>query len=339
MSNRHAMVRNKQGDMITFHLVSDYQRKKLYNAERRWNASMWNEIESKKMKGSSNGCTMSPNADPTSIFYIFPSPEAVKEYLDSLCGQKWMKEEFGTKVANSLLNTTVHRRRGIKTSHATFFSIHLAPNWGFRKDTVLHEFTHVIVNALDEVDGGHGRLFAKTHLTLIKHAVSADASQLLQYMYDNLGVKYSGDDQIFINEKIKKLDKAIVNGLVILSYNPHKDTFCINRFPIQKIGTSYVPSMELNRYGLGRVTEWNYESYDIDGQKTKLHWEMRWGKYGYFSLTNEDGSIQWYKFRMENNDTSFDPGGLTDRYMFTPAFAKNYTEDELVVLARTMLSK
>lgn len=340
MSKNYFMTNTENGKMLECISIHDYQRKKVYKAEHTWLSWMQKEAE---VKGSPSGSVAPLNADLSNIFYMFPSVEAVMSYLDELSMSDWMKEKYGMKIALLLRGTKVRRRQGNRVSRASYSTISLAPNWGFRKDVVLHEFAHIIVNKLDGYDGGHGRLFAQTHLFLIEHAINSLASNMLRVSYDKLGVKYEGDDRIFVEEKIKKQNSAVNNGIVVVSrrcsYTTNVITHKINRLPIQKVGHKYVPNMDRGWSGYGRDIEWTHDSFYLNGQKTRLNWDMRYGKYAYFSLTNEDGSIQWYKFRMDAEGFSFNPGYSSDYfdyYLFTPAFAKNHTEEELIAMIENL---
>lgn len=333
MSEKSYIDRGEDGRGHRFVRITDYQRSKVYKAERSWIRQMHEHLDAteRSSKGSPNAHTISLDANPSSLFYTFPSVGAVMSYLQTLATSDWMVKKYGEKVCNKLRDVKVRCRQGNKASVAYYSSISLAPNWGFRKDVVLHEFSHVIVNHIDGYDGGHGRLFAQTLLLLVDREVSGVASSMLRNAFNKQGVQYTGDDRLFVEQKVKKQESAANNGIAIFTRSLYCETslvtYTIGRLPLVKVALKYVPTME---EGWGnRPVYWISDTYFVDGKLTRIHWERYYGKYAYFVLFNEDGSPQWYKFRMSANKFDFRPGGAQNYCLFTPAFIKSHTEQEL----------
>jgi putative metallohydrolase (TIGR04338 family) len=138
---------------------NDFQRQKVYTAESRWR---WHTVET--------------------VFPRFKSCDEVAAWLRKLMRQAWFQDRWPTVR----LSRVYEARKGAYTSTAARHTgaIKLATYDAY---TALHELGHLTVPITMP---GHGILFAKNMLILVKHVFGAEAAEGLRENFDRYKVTY-----------------------------------------------------------------------------------------------------------------------------------------------------
>ena len=320
----------KENGSAVYVSLSDYQRKKVYAAERVW----LRNIDDSITKSPAPNASLPFAADISDPYYKFPSIRKAQQFVNHLIenySTRWITDED----LKELRTLKLVFRKGNAKSTANHWSmeISLAPKWGLTLSTIVHEFAHILSH-LRADDTGHGRMFVRMHLFLVRHIFGTEMARDLFRAYKKHKVNYFGTDMIDVKNKIQKMEKEPKATVISFNWEDKRKPAGYHR--IQKVYK--VPNFNNWWGGRGRLFEWNSLNGMVNNRETEIHWEIYNGKWAYFYMQDED---QWYKISIEGEDglpdLSLSYGNTYTLYqlIYTPHFLDGLSEEELETMTRT----
>jgi putative metallohydrolase (TIGR04338 family) len=151
----------------------DYQREKVYHAERILGQMLDQALENPQIVVSGSTLVLPPEAR-------FSSPETVQAYVDHVLAHPGVVERWGVSAVR------VRKRKGARKAHYRLGEIAVPDaKWALRETVILHELSH----HLDKGKGAaHGRKFAGTMLTLLGVVMGPETQLLMRILYGDGGV-------------------------------------------------------------------------------------------------------------------------------------------------------